>query len=84
MFVNGQTKREFTMGNLPARLPKDLKNSPILFYETLSVNLLPFCQKFPRTILLQYVDDLLLAFKTKIKYERIATRVTDLDLQNVD
>lgn len=68
LFLNGQAQREITAGNLSGPIFQGLKNSPILFYEILSVTLLPFCQRF---LHLQYVDDLLLASKTKINYKRI-------------
>ena len=60
--LNGQTRREVTVGNLQ---PQGLTKPPVLFDETVHVDLLPFHQRFPETICLQYVNDLLLASKTK-------------------
>lgn len=48
----------------------DLK-TPTLFDGALSAELSTFHQKFPKTILLQYVDDLLLASETKIAYKGV-------------
>lgn len=43
------------------RLPPGFKNSPTLFDEALSGDLLTFREQHPHITLLQYVDDLLLA-----------------------
>ncbi|KAL6033133.1 hypothetical protein STEG23_009654 [Scotinomys teguina] len=43
------------------RLPQGFKNSPMLFEEVLHQDLAPFQKHHPDLILLQYVDDLLLA-----------------------
>lgn len=45
------------------RLPQGFKNSPIIFDETPSQDLSLFSNKYSELILLQYVDDLLLAVK---------------------
>lgn len=47
------------------RLPQGLKNSPILFDETLNAVLLSFLQRDPGTVLLEHVNDLLQVSKTK-------------------
>ncbi|KAL6082034.1 hypothetical protein STEG23_029419 [Scotinomys teguina] len=47
------------------RLPQGFKNSPTLFDEALHSDLAEFRVEFPTLILLQYVDDLLLAAKTQ-------------------
>ncbi|KAL6086668.1 hypothetical protein STEG23_019108 [Scotinomys teguina] len=46
------------------RLPQGFKNSPTLFDEVLHRDLVPFRKFHPDLILLQYVDDLLLAART--------------------
>ncbi|XP_039742869.1 uncharacterized protein LOC120621528 [Pteropus medius] len=46
------------------RLPQGFKNSPTLFDEALSRDIAEFRQCHPDVVLLQYVDDLLLATKT--------------------
>jgi hypothetical protein len=43
------------------RLPQGFKNSPTLFDEALSQDLIAFREGHPGVVLLQYVDDLLLA-----------------------
>ncbi|KAL0588539.1 hypothetical protein AAY473_039551 [Plecturocebus cupreus] len=47
------------------RLPQGFKNSPTLFDEALSQDLVAFRAEFPKCTLLQYMDDLLLATKTQ-------------------
>lgn len=47
------------------RLPQGFKNSPTLFDEALHQDLAEFRVRYPALILLQYVDDILLAAKTK-------------------
>ncbi|XP_036063566.1 uncharacterized protein LOC118596762 [Onychomys torridus] len=47
------------------RLPQGFKNSPTLFDEALHSDLAEFRVKHPALILLQYVDDLLLAARTQ-------------------
>jgi hypothetical protein len=47
------------------RLPQGFKNSPTLSDEALSQDLLAFRAEHPGIVLLQYVDDLLLAAETK-------------------
>lgn len=49
------------------RLPQGFKNSPTLFDEALSRDLVDFRQRHPETVLLQYVDDLLLAATTDVE-----------------
>jgi hypothetical protein len=49
------------------RLPQGFKNSPTLFREALAVDLSTFPEENPRCILLQYVDDLLLASHNREK-----------------
>jgi FMN phosphatase YigB (HAD superfamily) len=47
------------------RLPQGFKNSSTLFDEALTQDLIVFRAKHPGVVLLQYVDDLLLAAETK-------------------
>ena len=47
------------------RLPQGFKNSPTLFDEALHQDLAGFRVRYPTLILLQYVDDILLAAKTQ-------------------
>ena len=47
------------------RLPQGLKNSPTLFNEALSEDLYEYRTCHPEVILLQYVDDLMLAGTTE-------------------
>ena len=47
------------------RLPQGFKNSPTLFDEALHSDLADFRVRYPALVLLQYVDDLLLAAATK-------------------
>lgn len=47
------------------RLPQGFKNSPTLFDEGLSWDLIDFCQSHPDSVLLQSVDDLLLVSTTE-------------------
>lgn len=49
------------------QLPQDFKNSPTLFDEALKQDLVEFCQRHPEVVLLQHVDDLLLAAKTELE-----------------
>lgn len=49
------------------RLPQGFKNSPTLFDEALHQDLASFCTTNPEVILLQYVDNLLLAAETEQK-----------------
>lgn len=51
------------------RLPQGFKNSPTLFNEALSQDLVHFHKSHPRVTLLQYVDDLLLATETREECE---------------
>lgn len=46
------------------RLPQGFKNSPTLFDEALSQDLSTFRQECPEVVLLQYIDNLLLAART--------------------
>ena len=46
-------------------LPQDFKNSPTLFNEALSEDLYEYQTRLPEVILLQYVDDLILAGTTE-------------------
>ena len=47
------------------RLPQGFKNSPTLFNEALSEDLYEYQTRHPEVILLQYVDDLILAGTTE-------------------
>ena len=54
------------MGQLTwTRLPQGLKNSPMLFNEALGEDLCEYRTSHPEVVLLQYVDDLMLAATTK-------------------
>ena len=54
------------MGQLTwTRLPQGFKNSPTLFNEALGKDLCEYRTSHPEVILLQYVDDLMLAATTK-------------------
>ena len=55
------------------RLPQGFKNSPTLFNEALSEDLYEYQTRHPQVILLQYVDDLMLAGTTEEACSR-ATR----------
>lgn len=50
---------------IQTRLPPGFKSSPTLFDEALHQDLVSFCTTNPEIILLQYVDDLLLAAETE-------------------
>ncbi|XP_076404894.1 uncharacterized protein LOC143268112 [Peromyscus maniculatus bairdii] len=52
------------------RLPQGFKNSPTLFDEALHSDLAEFRVEHPALILLQYVDDLLLAARTQAECQR--------------
>lgn len=65
--LNVQTHRENIQVNSYelAGLLKGFKNSPTLFDEALSIDMLDFRQKYPQRTLLHYVDDLLVASTTE-------------------
>ena len=61
------------------RLPQGFKNSPTLFNEALSEDLYEYRTRHPEVILLQYVDDLMLAGTT----EQACSRATGDLLQTL-
>ena len=60
-YEDGQTVGQLTW----TRLPQGFKNSPTLFNEALGEDLCEYRTSHPNVVLLQYVDDLMLAATTK-------------------